>query len=85
MTFSVGLAGTALLLTASAAFLLEPQAHALPGSEPGHANCKTGRPLKTTQSRHLDTSVSSMTYELLHAAYQPMAHYLLVLRMTPVP
>jgi hypothetical protein len=48
-----------------------------------YVNCKSGRQLEATQSRHLDTSVSSMNDELLHTAYLPMAYCLLVLCMTP--
>lgn len=59
---------------------LESQAHASPQSRAGHVNCKTGRELRATMSRHFHTVLMfSMNDEVVHTGFFPMAHYLLAI------
>jgi 2-polyprenyl-3-methyl-5-hydroxy-6-metoxy-1,4-benzoquinol methylase len=63
---------------------LESQAYASPGSKEGHVNCKSGKDLKATLSRHFENVfLFSMNDEVVHTGYSPMAHYLIGLCVTP--
>jgi 2-polyprenyl-3-methyl-5-hydroxy-6-metoxy-1,4-benzoquinol methylase len=64
---------------------LESQVYASPGSKAGHVNCKSGKQLKETLSRHFENVfIFSMNDEVVHTGYQPMAHYLLGLCTGPL-
>jgi len=59
---------------------LESQKYASPLSLKGHVNCKTGPELKKTLSKHWQwVFIFSMSDEVVHTGYQPMAQYLLAL------
>jgi 2-polyprenyl-3-methyl-5-hydroxy-6-metoxy-1,4-benzoquinol methylase len=63
---------------------LESQAYASAASKAGHVNCKSGRQLKATLSRHFkNVFIFSMNDEVVHTGYYPMAHYLLGLCTGP--
>ena len=63
---------------------LESQTYASPGSKAGHVNCKTGRDLEATLSRHFENVfLFSMNDEVVHTGFHPMAHYLIGLCVTP--
>jgi SAM-dependent methyltransferase len=63
---------------------LESQAYASVASRAGHVNCKTGADLKATLLRHFENVfLFSMNDEVVHTGFSPMAHYLLVLCVTP--
>lgn len=63
---------------------LESQVYASPPSREGHVNCKTGKEMKGTLSRHFtQVFVFSMNDEVVHTGYQPMAHYLMALCCSP--
>jgi len=84
-TFFAASATVALRFTANVAFSPESQAHASPGSKPGHVISKTGHQHQATQSRRFeDVLIFSMNDEVVHTAHQLNAHYLLILCTTPV-
>jgi 2-polyprenyl-3-methyl-5-hydroxy-6-metoxy-1,4-benzoquinol methylase len=57
---------------------LESQSHASPQSKAGHVNCKSGGDLKAFMQRYFHTVfVFSMSDEVVHTGFYPMAHYLL--------
>jgi hypothetical protein len=57
---------------------LESQTHAPLQSKAGHVNCKSGDHFKRTLERHFHTVfVFSMSDEVVHAGFYPMANYLL--------
>lgn len=59
---------------------LESQAYASPLSKIGHVNCKSGKDLKALlQVYFTNVFLFSMSDEVVHTGYQPMAHYLLAL------
>jgi 2-polyprenyl-3-methyl-5-hydroxy-6-metoxy-1,4-benzoquinol methylase len=63
---------------------LESQTYASQGSKEGHVNCKTGKDLKTTLSRHFENVfMFSMNDEVVHTGFFPMAHYLIGLCIAP--
>jgi hypothetical protein len=84
-TFFAASATVALRFTANAAFSPESQAHASPGSKPGHVTSKTGHQSQATQSRRFESVlIFSMNDEVVHTANRLNAHYLLILCTTPV-
>jgi 2-polyprenyl-3-methyl-5-hydroxy-6-metoxy-1,4-benzoquinol methylase len=63
---------------------LESQAYASPTSLAGHVNCKTGQDLKRFLQRYFENVfMFSMNDEMVHTGFQPMAHYLMALCVTP--
>ncbi len=57
---------------------LESQTYASPQSKEGHVNCKSGDALKVTMERYFNTVfVFSMSDEVVHTGFYPMAHYLM--------
>lgn len=56
---------------------LESQEYASPLSKMGHVNCKTGADLKRLMHEYFDNVfMFSMSDEVVHTGYQPMAQYL---------
>jgi 2-polyprenyl-3-methyl-5-hydroxy-6-metoxy-1,4-benzoquinol methylase len=56
---------------------LESQTYASPQSQAGHINCKSGEGLKRTLERYFHTVfVFSMSDEVVHTGFYPMAHYI---------
>lgn len=59
---------------------LESQAYASPLSKIGHINCKSGKDLKILLQGHFaNVFLFSMSDEVVHTGYQPMAQYLMAL------
>ena len=59
---------------------LESQRYASKLSRAGHVNCKSGSELKSALLRHWQhVFMFSMSDEVVHTGFQPMAHYLLAL------
>jgi cyclopropane fatty-acyl-phospholipid synthase-like methyltransferase len=59
---------------------LESQAYASPLSKIGHVNCKSGKDLKTLLETYFsNVFLFSMSDEVVHTGYQPMAQYLMAL------
>jgi 2-polyprenyl-3-methyl-5-hydroxy-6-metoxy-1,4-benzoquinol methylase len=70
---SLAEAGTLIIGTPS----LESQAHASPPSKAGHVNCKSGDELAALLERTFaNVYLFSMTDEVVHTGFAPMAHYL---------
>jgi hypothetical protein len=65
---------------------IQSQAYASPPSKAGHVNCKDGEGLRTLLLRVFhNVFVFSMNDEVVHTGFQPMAHYLLALAVSPRP
>lgn len=63
---------------------LESQTYASPASREGHVNCKSGEGLRETLGRHFAHVLSfSMSDEVVHTGFEPMAHYLLAVCSQP--
>lgn len=59
---------------------LESQQYASPASKAGHVNCKTGSDLKSALEKHFkNVFLFSMSDEVIHTGFYPMAHYLMAL------
>ncbi len=59
---------------------LESQIHASPVSRAGHVNCKSMPDFKKTMQRYFyNVFMFSMSDEVVHTGFHPMAHYLLAL------
>lgn len=59
---------------------LESQAHASPQSKEGHVNCKSGDDFKVFMERYFhNVFLFSMSDEVVHTGFYPMAHYLMAL------
>ncbi len=64
---------------------LESQRYASEQSMTGHVNCQTGSQLKSTMERHFrNVFCFSMNDEVVHTGFEPMAHYLFALCVTPI-
>jgi 2-polyprenyl-3-methyl-5-hydroxy-6-metoxy-1,4-benzoquinol methylase len=63
---------------------IESQIYASKQSKIGHVNCKTGLDLRETLLRHFHTVFSfSMNDEVVHTGFEPMAHYLIAVGVSP--
>ena len=64
---------------------LESQTYASPGSKEGHVNCMNGDQLKSFFSKYFHhTFLFAMNDEVLHTGFTPMAHYNLLLCVSPI-
>lgn len=62
----------------------ESQVYASEGSKIGHVNCQSGNELKENLSEYFNNVfVFSMSDEVVHTGFMPMAHYLLALCVSP--
>lgn len=62
----------------------QSQKYASPQSKSGHVNCKTGEGLRTTMLKYFhNVFLFSMSDEVVHTGFSPMAHYLLAICVTP--
>ena len=62
----------------------ESQVYASEGSKVGHVNCQSGNELKENLSGYFNNVfVFSMSDEVVHTGFMPMAHYLLALCVNP--
>jgi SAM-dependent methyltransferase len=63
---------------------LESQTHASAQSRAGHVNCKTGAAFQDTFQRFFqNVFIFSMSDEVVHTGFSPMAHYRLALCVGP--
>lgn len=63
---------------------LESQTYASEWSKQGHVNCKSGQDLQDTLARYFGhVFMFSMNDEVVHTGFQPMAHYLFALCVSP--
>ena len=64
---------------------LESQIYASEGSKIGHVNCQSGDVLKNNLKKYFhNVFIFSMSDEVVHTGFTPMAHYLLALCVTPL-
>jgi 2-polyprenyl-3-methyl-5-hydroxy-6-metoxy-1,4-benzoquinol methylase len=62
----------------------ESQVYASEGSKTGHVNCQSGNELKENLSGHFNNVfIFSMSDEVVHTGFTPMAQYLLALCVSP--
>jgi len=62
----------------------ESQVYTSEGSKIGHINCQSGNELKENLSGYFDSVfMFSMSDEVVHTGFMPMAHYLLALCVNP--
>ncbi len=62
----------------------ESQIYASKDSKAGHVNCQSGNELKESLSEYFENVfVFSMSDEVVHTGFMPMAHYLLALCVNP--
>ena len=62
----------------------ESQVYASEGSKIGHVNCQSGEELKNNLKRHFENVfIFSMSDEVVHTGFMPMAHYLIALCTGP--
>lgn len=62
----------------------ESQVYASEGSKAGHVNCQSGNELKKNLSEFFNNVfIFSMSDEVVHTGFMPMAHYLLALCVNP--
>jgi len=63
---------------------LESQVYASAGSKIGHVNCQSGNELKENLMGYFNNVfIFSMSDEVIHTGFMPMAHYLLALCVSP--
>jgi hypothetical protein len=63
----------------------ESQVYASAGSKAGHVNCQSGEELKKNPKEYFqDVFIFSMSNEVVHTGFTPMAHYLLALCVNPM-
>ena len=63
---------------------LESQTYASQGSKEGHVNCKSGESLRDLLSFYFqNVFMFSMNDEVVHTGFQPMAHYILGMGVSP--
>jgi 2-polyprenyl-3-methyl-5-hydroxy-6-metoxy-1,4-benzoquinol methylase len=63
---------------------IESQQYASKESKEGHVNCKSGHELKTFLKKYFsNVFIFSMSDEVVHTGYYPMAHYLIALCANP--
>jgi hypothetical protein len=62
----------------------ESQVYASEGSKAGHVNCQSGEELKSNLKEYFqNVFIFSMSDEVVHTGFTPMAHYLLALCVNP--
>lgn len=63
---------------------MESQMYASEASKTGHVNCQSGDELKENLEKHFENVfIFSMSDEVVHTGFTPMAHYLLALCVNP--
>jgi len=63
---------------------IESQVYASEGSKLGHVNCQSGAQLKENLKKYFNNVfIFSMSDEVIHTGFMPMAHYLLALCTNP--
>lgn len=64
---------------------LESQIYASEGSKRGHVNCQSGEDLRRKFRKHFQNVFSfSMNDEVVHTGFDKMAHYLIMIGVTPI-
>jgi hypothetical protein len=65
---------------------IESQTYASEASKEGHVNCQSGNELRDNLKKHFqNVFIFSMSDEVVHTGFMPMAHYLLALCTQPLP
>ena len=65
---------------------LESQLYASEGSKKGHVNCQSGEQLRKKFRKHFQNVFSfSMNDEVVHTGFSKMAHYLIMVGVSPIP
>jgi 2-polyprenyl-3-methyl-5-hydroxy-6-metoxy-1,4-benzoquinol methylase len=63
----------------------ESQKYASEGSKLGHVNCQSGEELRTTMKQYFENVfLFSMSDEVVHTGFLPMAHYLIAVCVGPL-